>query len=128
LRLKGCYKAVFAKYAMHAYLRSLFLSTDMWLSALTGGDSDQTISQRVAIAAANGSRPACMVCWWLSKTVEEDHCEKTLSETSTTPHAALLSAVQITTAFTVLVFLPAFLLGTRYGRHVGRQVKRKLIG
>lgn len=113
---------------MFTYLRNLFISTDMWLSALTGGDPDQTISQRVAIAAANGSRPACMVCWWLSKTVEEDHCEKTLADGSTKPHAALLAGLQIAAAFTVLVWVPAFLVGTEWGRHIGHEVKTKLIG
>lgn len=77
------------------YLKALGIETDVWLSVATGGERGQTISLRVARAEADGSRPACWVCAYLSRMVEKDHCRKQRAGIAISPHAALLAGLQL---------------------------------
>lgn len=92
--------------SVSTYFRNLGIETDVWLSVLTGGALGETISARVARGAANKSKAAQAVCWWLSLTVERDHCAKQGDGSATVPHAALLAAIQIVVAFALVVYLP----------------------
>jgi hypothetical protein len=64
---------------MMPYLHRAGIALDILLNVLFGGMAGQTISLRAAIAAARGSRPACVVCAFLSAVVEAGHCAKQLT-------------------------------------------------
>lgn len=59
--------------ATFRYLRRVFVAVDQLGNALTGGEPDETISYRAAVAQAAGSRPARLLCRALDL-VEPDHC------------------------------------------------------
>lgn len=81
-----------------SYLGDLGYETDVWLNVLTAGSRDQTVSLRTAKAAASfnfqGLHASCLLCRWLSLTVERDHCQKTLAGQTTRPTAGLRAAIE----------------------------------
>lgn len=78
------------------YFDNVATETDVWLSVATGGPPGETISLRAARAAATKHAPmACLLCKWLSLTVETDHCQKQLAGTASKPAAALRAGLQL---------------------------------
>jgi hypothetical protein len=85
------------------YITRVFEGLDRWLNVLLlDGALDQTISQHAASASQSGRVWGCVVCRWLSATVERDHCALTLSSAANTPRAGLLGALQLSVLFAVL--------------------------
>ena len=71
------------------YLRNTGLALDRFLNCLLlAGDPADTVSVHAAHEQANGRRWACVLCKWLSMTVERDHCTKTLADDVPTKTAA----------------------------------------
>lgn len=75
------------------YIRNVGMALDCFLNALTGGEHNETVSQRAAREALQGKRWACKVCRWLHYTVERDHCAKTLDPSAPTKTAACIRAL-----------------------------------
>lgn len=48
-----------------------------------GGRPQETISVHAARARQEGARWGCVLCRWLSRTVERDHCDIVLDSGST---------------------------------------------
>lgn len=59
--------------------RQLLIDVDDEVSALLGGSARQTLSMRSALAARAGKRWGCLLCWYLSRFVQPDHCKRTLA-------------------------------------------------
>jgi len=80
---------------MKNYLRNVGLALDRFLNAVTGGDSNETVSLRAATRATTPppKKWACVLCKWLSLTVERDHCAKTLDPNAETKNAACIKAL-----------------------------------
>ena len=63
-----------------SYPYRLALALDESLNVLLlNGDPHDTISDHAAVAQRDGKRWGCLICSWLSRTIEERHCEKTLA-------------------------------------------------
>ena len=85
------------------YLTRVFEGLDRWLNVLLlDGTLDQTISEHAATAERTGRAWGCILCRWLSATVEHDHCARALSSAANTPRAGLLGALQIAVVFIAL--------------------------
>ncbi len=63
--------------------------------ALLDGSVGETVSHHAATAEKAGKRWACLLCAWLSRTVEKDHCAKTLAGESISPRAGVLAGLQL---------------------------------
>ncbi|EFL52995.1 conserved hypothetical protein [Solidesulfovibrio fructosivorans JJ]] len=65
---------------MKRYLWNVLLGLDQFLSALTGGDPDETVSSRVGKASAAGSRlgRALEIC--LDGVFGAGHCRRSIEE------------------------------------------------
>ena len=61
-----------------SYLRRNFVSQDIALNVLAGGDMGETISSRSAKDARRARAFACLLCAFLDL-FEFDHCEKSLA-------------------------------------------------
>lgn len=57
------------------YCRNVLFELDEFVSTLTGGQKNETISFRVARAKLNGSKFGCVFCKFLD-VFEKDHCQK----------------------------------------------------
>lgn len=83
-----------------SYLGDLGYEADVLLNVATGGTRDETVSLRTAKAASRwnfqGLHASCLLCRWLSLTVERDHCQKTLAGQTTRPTAGLRAAIEFT--------------------------------
>lgn len=79
-----------------SYLNNVGYEADVFLSVLTGGERDTTVSLRAAKEAQKhnfrGLWPSCLLCRWLSLTVERGHCQNTLANMPTKPAAAIRAA------------------------------------
>jgi hypothetical protein len=65
---------------------------------LLGGMVGETISTHSA-REASSRRWACVMCRWLSFSVEKDHCAKTLAGQSISPRGGLKAGVQLLALF-----------------------------
>ena len=72
---------------------------------LFNGDPHVTISEHAADAQHAKRRWGCVLCQWLSWTVERNHCAKTLAGTSMTRLGALFAGAQLVTVAIVLRLL-----------------------
>lgn len=90
------------------YLDRLAYESDVWLSVASGGPVDETVSLRAARAAqaarAAGRRlaPSCILCAWLSLTVEHDHCARQIAGDTTKPGGAVRAGIQFALALVVI--------------------------
>ena len=55
------------------WTRRVLVMSDEWLSVLTGGALNSTISLRAALAREQGSRAGCVLCRLLD-VFQRDHC------------------------------------------------------
>lgn len=78
---------------MIPYFTRAGVALDILLNVVFGGVPGQTISLRAAIAANAGSRPACIVCAFLSALIEKGHCAKQLAPGVEQTSAALRAGV-----------------------------------
>lgn len=80
------------------YWSNIAYELDVLLSVITGGPRDTTVSLRVAKAAQaygnKGLHPSCLLCKWLSLTVETDHCANVLADKATKPGGIIRAAAQ----------------------------------
>lgn len=53
---------------------NVLLGLDQFLSVLTGGDPDETVSSRVGKAAVSGSRVGLALEWCLDSVFGKGHC------------------------------------------------------
>lgn len=68
--------------ATFRYARRVLVAVDQLGNALTGGEPDETISYRAAVARAAGSVPACWLCQFLDL-FQADHCTKVMQNRNT---------------------------------------------
>jgi hypothetical protein len=66
------------------------------------GAVGQTVSMHAAADAGQGKLWACMLCRWLSWTVETDHCRKTLQGEAVKTMTGVRAGVQLIALATVL--------------------------
>lgn len=92
------------------YFRNLFFEIDVLLNVLTGGNRNETVSIRIAKAAAAGGFKARLLCWLLSVLVERNHCTKALSSQPTKPLAAIRAALTFAGVFYGLYAILQWLL------------------
>lgn len=85
-----------------SYFGDLAYETDVWLSVLTGGTRDTTVSLRVAKACQAGGHTACLLCAWLSISVEKNHCQNVLADTTTKPGGVVRATLQFAIALLVI--------------------------
>lgn len=62
------------------YFWNVLLGLDQFLSVLTGGDPDETVSSRVGKAAAAGSRIGRVLEWCLDAVFGAGHCRSSIEE------------------------------------------------
>lgn len=60
------------------YFWNVLLGLDQFLSILTGGDPDETVSSRVGKAATAGSRTGLALEWVLDAIFGEGHCRSSI--------------------------------------------------
>lgn len=65
---------------MKKYLWNILISLDQLLSAITGGDADETLSSRFGKAARDGSKFGKAGAWVLDKILGRDHCKESIEE------------------------------------------------
>ena len=93
-----------------AWVSAVGYDFDCLFSAFTGGIKGTTVSLRVAEACCppgtdpNYRKPSCWVCWWLSHTVQKDHCQKQFTDEPTPSLSAVLAGVQFTLAIGLIGF------------------------
>ena len=63
---------------MRRYLFNVLLGLDQFLSVLTGGDPDETVSSRVGKAAAAGSLCGKAMEWCLDGVFGAGHCRSSI--------------------------------------------------
>ena len=85
---------------LDCFLNALFL----WFVPPTT-QRNQTISEHAALAKESGYVWGCVLCRWLSLTVERNHCSKTLAGVALTRIAALLAGAQLIGIVLVTLFL-----------------------
>lgn len=56
------------------YFQRVGIGTDKFINVLLGGQLDQTVSYRCAVAARNGKPFGCFMCWFLNWAVQRNHC------------------------------------------------------
>lgn len=78
-------------------------------AVLFNGDPKESISRHSAREQKAGKRWACVMCRYLSATVEKDHCPKTLAGENISERAGLFAGLQ----------LLALYLGITYGAVFG---------
>ena len=79
-----------------SYIRNVGISLDRFLNALLFfGLADQTVSYHAATEQAKGKRWACILCKWLSWTVETNHCTRTLTGENTKEFASIKALIQL---------------------------------
>lgn len=86
-------------------LIELGLWCDEGLNVETGGDADQTLSLRAALAARRGSKTACVFCRVLSWLVQPRHCAKQLSAETMRPVNYIRGMLCIMAAYGVQVVI-----------------------
>lgn len=92
---------------MQSYIRRLALALDRFLNVLLlGGTSEQTVSISAAIARRDGKAWGCILCRWLSWTVERGHCEKALNDIDTEPAAGIRAFVQLIIVSGLVYYAP----------------------
>jgi hypothetical protein len=57
------------------YLARCGREFDVCMNVLLGGDMGCTLSYRAALAARDGRRWGCFMCWFLDWAVQEHHCD-----------------------------------------------------
>lgn len=86
-----------------SYLRKVGVALDEFLNVLVlDGNVGDTISLHAAQQADNKKEWACLLCKWLSLTVEKNHCEKTLANEPTKAAAAIKAGLQLLAVASVL--------------------------
>lgn len=88
-----------------SYIDRLAYETDVWLSVATGGPEDESVSLRTAKAAQAARHwwaPSCILCAWLSLTVEHDHCARQIAGDTTKPGGAVRAGIQFALALVVI--------------------------
>lgn len=60
------------------YFWNVLLGLDQFLSVLTGGDPDETVSSRVGKASAAGSRTGRALEWCLDAVFGAGHCRNSM--------------------------------------------------
>ncbi|GFK95435.1 hypothetical protein NNJEOMEG_03298 [Fundidesulfovibrio magnetotacticus] len=60
------------------YFWNVLLGLDQFLSVLTGGDPDETVSSRVGKAAVAGSRMGLALEWCLDHVFGAGHCRSSI--------------------------------------------------
>lgn len=96
---------------IRAYLTNLGEGLDRFLNTvLLAGRFDQTISHHAATAQASGRVWGCLLCRWLSLTVERDHCPKTLADEAVSTAAGLKALAQLVLVATALSVAYVFVL------------------
>ncbi len=63
---------------MRRYVFNVLLGLDQFLSVLTGGDPDETVSSRVGKAAQAGSRTGLALEWCLDGVFGRGHCRSSV--------------------------------------------------
>jgi hypothetical protein len=63
------------------YADNVGVAFDRFCNALTGGDCDQTVSLRCAVAWRAGKSWGCVMCWLLDTFVQHDHCAHQFDDT-----------------------------------------------
>lgn len=71
---------------------------------LLDGDVGETISMHAAKSAEVPKVWACVLCRWLSWTVETNHCDKTLGNAAISRRGGLLAGMQLFAVFLALTF------------------------
>lgn len=61
------------------YVRNVAVAVDQLLSALTGGDPDETISSRLGKAQRRGQPFACIACRLLDL-IQRNHCARSIED------------------------------------------------
>lgn len=78
---------------------------DVMINVLTGGDLDQTVSLRAALAQRSGKRWGCLMCRALSAIVQRDHCQDQFTNTQAPwtvyVRAGIAFAIPIAAAFAI---------------------------
>jgi hypothetical protein len=59
---------------LERYIERVGIEFDTAVNVLFGGDLGQTVSLRAAMAARDGERWGCWMCWLLGKIVQPHHC------------------------------------------------------
>ena len=81
--------------SLFGYADRVGYQADCLLNAVIGGPEDQSVSLRAALARKRGARWGCVLCQWLSWTVERHHCTKQLEGRATCRWGAVLAGIQI---------------------------------
>jgi hypothetical protein len=68
-----------------SYLERVGLEFDIAVNVLTGGQLNQTVSLRSAIADRDGRKWGCFMCWFLNWAVQRNHCALQFSTGPTKP-------------------------------------------
>lgn len=63
---------------MRRYFWNVLLGLDQFLSVLTGGDPDETVSSRVGKAAAAGSPAGKALAWCIDAIFGTGHCQRSI--------------------------------------------------
>jgi hypothetical protein len=66
------------------YVERCGVEFDTAVNVLTGGQLGQTVSYRAAVAARDGSRVGCALCWVLNWAVQRNHCALQFTNTPST--------------------------------------------
>lgn len=77
---------------------------------LFDGDVGDTISDHSAKAQAAGKTWGCIVCRWLSLTVQKDHCKETLAGQPISQSGGILAGTQLLALFLILTGLGWFFI------------------
>ena len=94
--------------ALLAYGDRAGFMLDQFLCALFGGPENTSISLQAARARLRGERWGCVMCRFLSWTVERHHCRKQLHGIAVQRWAALRAGLMLAALFGVVFYgLPA---------------------
>lgn len=93
------------------YLDRVVYQLDCLINAVTGGLEDQPVSLRAALAQQSEKRaghfgPGCVLCRWLSISVEKNHCAKQLKGEATVRWAAVAAGFQLIVLAFLIFYLP----------------------
>ena len=107
---------------MLRYVARCGVSLDMSINVLLGGQIDQTVSMRCALAQRAGQRWGCLACAALSRIVQRDHCQDQFDNTESPwwvyPRAAIAFGIGALAAYgiwrishlTILIVVAAFIV------------------
>jgi hypothetical protein len=94
-----------------AYIARVGIGADMFINVLTGGQLDQTVSYRCAVAARAGQPFGCFMCRFLNWAVQRDHCADQFTDAATPWFDGIRAALAFLAGFYVLYLIVKSVIG-----------------